>query len=330
MVTAAVQLQPGYNVQREFAGRVLAGQSSRLGFERGGQVEQILVDEGAAVEQGQLLARLDTRLLEAERDQLAAQLEQLQAERALAQRNLQRIDQLQQRQLASERERDELDTQVDVLAASILRVQAQLAANQTQLDQSLLHAPFAARIASREIDSGVVVAAGTPVLELTESSAMEVRTGVPVELARDLQVGDELAIRIGGQHISGEVISVAPTVDQATRSRALRLRIDGDWSPGDLAYVQIDRYREAAGAWLPDTAVTEGVRGTWAVYAVAGAAETATLESRSVVVLHARGDQVYVQGALAAGEQVVTAGLHRLAPGQRVRTDSWERLADVR
>jgi RND family efflux transporter MFP subunit len=319
-VTVTVQPQAQYRVEREFAGEVQAGQSSQLGFEFAGRVSELLVNIGDEVAAGQVLARLDTQLLESERDELTAQRAELDAELDTTRRNLERIQRLQAERLASERELDELSGRVRMLQASLQRVDAALEANLIRLDKSAMKAPFAATVAERRVDTGAVVSPGLPVFSLVQQNVREVRSGIPLGLARNLAGGDVLTIRSSIGEARGEVISVAPVVDQATRSRTVRVRVQADWNPGELAYVVLETPEDLPGAWLPDSAVTEGVRGTWVVYVAVDAGDaTAMLEARSVVVHHAHANQVFVSGALQPGENVVAAGLHRLAPGQRVR-----------
>lgn len=62
-----------YTTERQYTGELVAGRSSTLGFERSGTLVSILVKEGDRVTAGQPLARLDTRTLEAQRQQLVAQ-----------------------------------------------------------------------------------------------------------------------------------------------------------------------------------------------------------------------------------------------------------------
>jgi multidrug efflux pump subunit AcrA (membrane-fusion protein) len=73
-----VTAQPvaSYTIEREYVGEIVAGRSSSLGFEAGGTVVAILVDEGDAVTAGQPLAQLDTRSLQTQRQQLLAQKDQ--------------------------------------------------------------------------------------------------------------------------------------------------------------------------------------------------------------------------------------------------------------
>lgn len=329
--TITARKEESYPFRREYAGEVQAHQSSLLGFELSGQVSRLFVNEGDPVVAGQLLASLDTRLLLARGDELEARKRELSTELALARRNLERVTRLRKDNLASEREQDELQSRTEVLSAGVQRIQAELAANSIRLQQSELRAPFDARIASREVDSGAVVAAGTPVLRLVESARREVRVGLPVTVAEQMRRGDRIQVRVNDQWFSGPVLAIGPAVDQATRSRAVRIGIDQDWSPGALAYVGIDEPVRQNGFWLPDTAVTEGLRGTWVAYiAVDNGDGQYRIEARSVQIHHVHRSRLYVSGALGDGELVLMAGLHRYAPGQVIRVVNNEWIADAR
>ena len=319
-LTHTVEIQPGYVLEREFAGEVRAGQASELGFEMAGQVIELLVDEGDEIQRGQVLARLDVDLLRSQRDELDAQVAELEAELQTVRRDLERVERLRSENLVSERERDNLAGRVEVLEASLSRITAALRANQIRLDKSELRAPFNSRIAVRHVDSGVVVDAGTAIFGLVESGVREVRAGVPVSLADNLRPGDEVEIRTGNDYSEGLVIQVSPLVNQATQSRAVRVAVEEQWAPGEIAYLLVGVEMDLQGAWLPDSAVTEGLRGTWVVYAAVPEGDgEAILESRNVVIHHAVAGRLFVSGALIDGEAVVADGLHRFAPGQRVR-----------
>jgi RND family efflux transporter MFP subunit len=331
VATVEVELQSGYEIEREFAGEVRAGQRSEIGFEFPGQVASLAVDVGETVAAGQLMARLDTQLLETERDQLTAGRDETAAELDTTRRNLARIQRLQAKNLASERELDELTGRARVLEASIARIDAALQANQVRFDKSGLRAPFDATIAARRVDSGAVVDAGSPVFSLVQADVREVRSGVPAQLAETLKTGASVRVSTGTDRTEGQVISVGPVVDPATRSRTVRVGVSRDWPPGALAYLALEVPVKTEGAWLPSAAVTHGARGTWVVYAAIDEGDgLSRLETRSVVIHHAAGNELYVSGALAPGEHVVAAGLHRLAPGQVVLPAEQATLADAR
>ncbi len=80
VTTLSLQPSTSYEIQRTYAGEVWANRTSELGFELTGTLIEIAVDEGDWVQQGMPLARLDTRSLAAQRQQLLAQKAQAQAQ----------------------------------------------------------------------------------------------------------------------------------------------------------------------------------------------------------------------------------------------------------
>jgi multidrug efflux pump subunit AcrA (membrane-fusion protein) len=73
VAVTALTAVDAYTVEREYVGEIAARRRSALGFEQGGTVVALLVEEGDRVAAGQPLARLDTRALETQRQQLLAQ-----------------------------------------------------------------------------------------------------------------------------------------------------------------------------------------------------------------------------------------------------------------
>jgi RND family efflux transporter MFP subunit len=69
----AVESVVGYETERVYTGEIVARRSSDLGFELGGKVVSLHVDEGDMVAAGELIARLDTASLDAQRRELEAQ-----------------------------------------------------------------------------------------------------------------------------------------------------------------------------------------------------------------------------------------------------------------
>lgn len=185
-----VNRQDNYQVTRSFTGIVAAQQQAELGFELAGKLTRIPVDEGDHVSKGQVLAALDTALLARERDELKAQRQETEAQLTLVQQNLKRIDSLSEKGYASAQQQDELTSERQVLKATLERLSAALAANQTRFDKSLLRAPFDAIVSRRYVDVGTVVDAGTAVLRLLEDAPMEARIGLPVRLLGQVAVGE--------------------------------------------------------------------------------------------------------------------------------------------
>lgn len=321
--------ESSYVIQREFAGLVAPRQDTQLAFELGGELAALRVDEGDRVSAGQVLAELDTRLLRAQRDDLVARRQEIQARLDLNGLNSERIVELQGKGFAADQQMDELDTERRALTAQLARLAAELDANATRLDQSVLKAPFDGAISARLADRGAVVAAGSPVLVVLEDQGMEARVGVPVRLLGDVSAGDPVTVRVGVQVLQGRVLAIGSDVTRATLTVPVRIALPDTAVavPGDQAYLGLDEVMEESGYWIPVSALTDGLRGLWNVYVMAPE-EGAVVEplyriqARDVRVIWAEEERAFVRGALADGEWVVSAGLHRLVPGQQVRLDA--------
>ncbi|MDX1570736.1 MAG: efflux RND transporter periplasmic adaptor subunit [Xanthomonadales bacterium] len=328
----AIERNEQLEIEREFAGLVLPRQSSDIGFELAGKIVALAVDEGDRVEPGQLIASLDKRLLESERDELRAQKDELQARLELNEANLKRALDLQEKGFAADQEIDELNAEKKTLQANMARVEAALVANQDRLDKSELFTPFGGAVSRRFVDVGSVVASGAPVFRVIEEATLEARIGVPVRLVNQLKPGDTIPILAAGKRTQGEIITVGSDVTRATLTVPVRIGISAKTGaiPGDQAYAVMRDEIDRAGFWLPASAVTDGLRGLWVVYVPVADPEQPGLfhlESRDVRVLYADDERVFVAGALATGENVVTGGLQRLVPGQKVRLKAGEALA---
>ena len=336
VVVTPVRLQNGYRVEQSYAGRIVASRSSALGFERGGTLVVVAVDEGDRVEKGDLIARLDTRALEAGRRQALAGLDHARAleREALARLELARKDSRRKSALAekghlSKTLYDEalaseqaLSAQLGAAAAAVTESQTRLQAIEVDIEMSVLRAPYSGSITRRLLDEGTALGAGAAVVHLIEDSALEARIGVPFDAADNLAVGETYDIQVGTRSYPGRLRAMLSEIDSQTRTLFAVFALGtGERAPlaGQIGKLLLSRRVDDRGFWLPISALTEGSRGLWNSYAVvAGANGEQRVEARQLFVLHAESERVFVRGALDDGESVVVSGLHRLVPGQRV------------
>ncbi len=326
VATISALPEPGYAVQRQFVGRIEARRQSRVGFELGGLVTELLVDEGELVEPGQVIGRLDTA-------RLAVQLERLEGRRVELEANigLARAPRIRQERLTSKghvslQRYDEARFGEQGQLGRLQQVDAQIASNRLDMEKSELKAPFGAIVARRFADEGIVIAAGDPVFDLLERTNPEVRIGLAGGAVAAIAVGQEHELLVRGHRVSATVRAILPVRDRNTRSVDVALTLHAPLNgirPGDLARLEITRRVDAPGFWLPLTALTESSRGLWAVYVANGSeGETGVIERRELEMLHQETDRVFVRGTLANDDRVVVAGIHRLVPGQSVRITS--------
>lgn len=323
--THAVDWETGYTVERSFVGRVEARRSSDLGFEIGGMVKEVLVEEGESVEAGQLIARLDTDRILARRAELIAARDQAQADYDLAKITRRRVLGTASRGAASQQEIDNVEQTYSAMSSALERAKAAIASIDVEIAKSEITSPFAAVVATRYVDEGRVISHGSPVVRLLEKSSPEVRVGVGGELIEQVRVGQRLDVLIRSRKVVGWVTAILPTREERARGVDVVIRLEAELDgirEGDLARVSIPRQITEDGFWVPTQSLTEGVRGLWSLYLVEQSKEAesdSVLKRIDVEVLHTRGDAVYVRGAIESDELVVADGLQRIAPGMTVR-----------
>jgi len=149
----------------------------------------------------------------------------------------------------------------------------------------------------------------------------EVRVGISVALAKSLKIGDELVVRADGRELSATLRALLPARNRETRTVDVILTLEAKENAlrhGDLVELELSQAIEKSGFWLPRSALTESSRGLWASYVATPSSSTHILKRRELELLHVDGDSVFVRGTLTSGELVVTEGLQRLVPNQRV------------
>ena len=325
-----IQRQAGFASERVYAGKTLPSRSSELGFKRGGEIAQVLVDIGDVVEKGQVLARLDSQTL-------ASNLEQAQANTALAQANLsaakaeaqlaakteQRFRTLLEQGNISKQIYDEAQLSVQtkqaqeqVAQANVKRALAATNADKIALAEAAIKAPFDGIIQSRYMDEGTQILGGTPALKLIELGPIKAHIGVPSSSLASLTIGDTYNLSWNGKAQAARLMAISPEVDSNTRTLNAVFKIsDGIIPISEVVELLLEQRVQTPGFWLPVSALTASDRGLWAVYVVNG---ENIIERRLVEVIHNEASRAYARGLLSDTERVVNTGVQRIVPGQTV------------
>lgn len=316
----SVELTQIYTVTRRFTGQIEAAARTDLGFELGGRITEVLVEEGDVVASGTVLARLDTSALIPERAALEAELAALAADAELARLTLARNDALSERGFRSVAAQDDARLALVRAEAAMAAVRARIAGVDVRLEKSVLTAPWPARIGTRMADPGKTVAAGQAVLVLFDTAPARARVGLPPEMVAGLAVGDRVTIALGGGELDATLRQIRPDLDPNTRSRSVVVILPQGATPvlGDTVALLLTQNVEEPGFWAPLSALREGVRGLWSVMAVeATAAGDRTLPA-AVEVIHSDGNRVFLRGDLPPGARIVAEAPDRVASGQLV------------
>ena len=305
LVTAAAVLQEPMEDRIATTGQLLADEEVELRAEVAGRITALRFQEGAFVRRGQLLAVLDTGVLEAQL-RAARTRHDLAAVQARRQRELFEIGGLSRQAV------DQAEAEVAVLAAEMQQLRA-------EVERRRIYAPFAGQIGLRSVSVGAYVSPGDPLATLRVASTLKLEFAVPELYVGRVRPGDAVVFSVPGQErtFRAEVYAVEQSVDAGTRAFTVRARTanpGGALSPGAYAEVELvlDRVDDALS--VPAGAIVPGVDSA-AVFVVEGGTAT----RRSVLTGIRTADRVQVTGALVAGDTVLTSGVDQVRPGQPVR-----------
>lgn len=315
--TAQVVIQDAYMATTAYTGQLEPKRRTTLGFELSGSLAERLVDEGDRVDEGDVLARLDTRSLKAQRQEQEASRAALDAQIELARVTLDRQETLSERNFASVQRFDEARFTLARLQAEQQRLDAAIAATDIQLSKSEIIAPYAGRIGLTHVDDGATVGSGQAILELFEEAAPRFRVGLPADLISALDT-ETISVTINGETLDVLDARQRGDINPVTRTQTVLFDLpsDADALPsGSLGILAVERSVVGRGAWVESSALSEGIRGLWTLYVVDA---DGTARREAVEVLHVEGDQSFVNGAFEDNSTYVTSGAHRIAPGQTV------------
>lgn len=305
----------------EFAAEVKARTESRLGFRVGGKIVRRNVDLGAVVKAGQALALLDAQDLRLGQQAAQAAQNAAQANVEWAAADLKRYRELLNQGFISSAEVDRRVTALKSAQAQLNQARAQAGVQGNQAAYGTLVADASGVITGVDAEPGQVVSAGAPVVRLAHDGPRDVVFSVPedhVDLVRG--AGGTLKVRLwggSGRLLDAAVREVAAAADPTTRTFLVKADIGhADVRLGQTATVLLETPRAAGVTKLPLAALIEqgGKTAVWLLDAA-----TMTVRQQAIDVGGASGNSVVVAGGLEPGQEVVTAGVHVLTPGQKVK-----------
>ncbi len=316
-----VAAQPGYKLQRSFTGVVQPAQRANIAFEFAGTIESVLVNEGDAVAAGQLVAKLDTALLDIEGRQLQAQLKEARANLRLINTNLERQSSLETDGYASRARRDELEADRDAMTARIAQLDATLDGNRVRLEKAHLYAPFAGVVGERFLERGSAASPGAPVLRILETGRLEAHVGLPSQVAGKLHPGERVELLLDDERVSGEVLAVGAELKAGSHTVKTRIALDVESAlAGSLVELQLPERIGGRGFAIPQSALSASMRGLWRVYVLKPeGGDLFRVESRDLQLRYAGEQEAFVEGGLRDGDLLVASGVHRIVPRQKVR-----------
>jgi RND family efflux transporter MFP subunit len=319
------------SVGATYSGVVQARHESKLGFQTSGKIVARLVEVGTQVRRGQPLMRLDPEQQVLHVAAASADVDAARSRVAQQRVDVQRSEQLLARNFASQAE---LDQHRLMLAEAESQLRSALARQQINVNQRGYTELVADRdgvVTALGAEAGQVVSAGQQIVTLAGAGEREVVVSIPESRVEELRRATNLQVSLWAhpdKRYAGSLRELAPDTDRVTRTYSARIAVknaDADLRLGMTASVHARDVAGTSAIRLPLTAILDrqGQPSVWVVDAA-----TSSVAIRSVQLGAVQNDAVIVSAGLAGGETVVTAGVHMLHAGQRVKSASTADQAD--
>lgn len=200
----------------QFSARVATLSRVDVGSTVTGRVAQVNVREGAQVQRGEVLVRLETDELQAALAQALASERQSDATLQAARATLLRAEQLVKQNFYSAAQLDEARRALDVAVAQQGAARAAVTAARARLEQARIEAPAEARVLARMVEPGQIVQPGKALLTLALAGPTQLVAQVDERFLDQLQVGQNASVvadAFAQQRFAARVLSIAPLVD---------------------------------------------------------------------------------------------------------------------
>ena len=292
-----------------------------------GQINKIAFKEGQFVKEGDTLIEIDPRPFQASLDQATAKKAQDEANLANANLDLQRYT-----KLGEFATRQQTDTQRSTVAQLTAQIQADAALitnAQTQLDYATVKAPISGVVGLRQVDVGNIVNAATQtgIVTIAQIEPIAVIFTAPEDQLPDIKAAlaasppKTIALSTDGKRVlsTGTLSLINNQVD--TTSGTIRLKAVFDnkdhalW-PGQSVSTRLLIRTLKDATVVPDDAVQHGTDGLYAF----SVNQENKAELRTIKVSQSIDGRSVIESGLSPGQQVITSGQYKVAPGALVST----------
>ena len=329
------------------SGYVTARRAATVSSKVTGKVTEVLIEEGMKVKEGQVLARLDDtnvkasfRSAEAQLDSAKKSLAETRVRIKEAEQELQRQSELVKNKIGTQSDFDHAEAAALALKAKLEQQQSdvrvadtQLASWQQQLEDTIIRAPFAGIVTSKNAQPGEMISpisAGggftrTGICTVVDMESLEIEIDVNESYINRVEAGQPVEATLDAYadwKIPCKVIAIIPTADRQKSTVKVRVGFD-KLDPRILPEMSVKVAFHGAttsgsvagrGVTLPKTAVQQQ-DGHDVVFVV----QNGRAERRAVTISTTGPDEAVVSAGLTAGEKVVADWPQGLTDGAKVK-----------
>jgi membrane fusion protein, multidrug efflux system len=304
------------------AGTVVPRIESTLGFRVAGKIVERLVDVGATVQPGQVIARLDPADLKLAVDNARAALASAEADHMRAKADHDRYLQLRNTSVFMPQTLDQRRSAAVSAHGRMEQARSQLATAENNLAYTELKSDAAGVVTAVQAEVGQVLAQGQGVVRVARTDELEILVGVPEHRLSAVRAAEAASFELWsdpGKRHAARLRELSPSADPTTRTYPARFAVldsPGFIGLGMTATLSLGRPDALPVAEVPLSAIFQaGTRpAVWVVDK-----ESGTVELRPIVIARWRSDAAAILSGVKDGELIATAGVHKLEPGQKVR-----------
>lgn len=300
----------------EATGQLTAREHAAIASETQGRIAEILVDEGDRVEAGDTLLLIDPERRELELANARAQTTDASAALQESRRDLERVELLHAKGIASDQALDQARTAKARAQSRFASLKAQGGVADRSLRDATVKAPFGGLVARRDVSRGEFVGVGQALFELVALDPIEVEFSLAERDSARVAVGQSVGITVSpypGEVFEGKVSVISPIIDPKTRTLRVKARVpntDGRLRPGLFARAELGVSMRQGIVMVPEEAVLQRAAGQLVYVARDG------LAHRVIVTTGAHRDGlVEIREGLAAGDEIVVRGQAALGDG---------------
>lgn len=303
-----------------YAGEVRGRYESQLAFQVTGKIIKRNVQLGSIVNAGDVLMQMDAKDIQQTVSSNSAQVYSAQSQLRLAESNLSRYRQLLDSGAISHAQYDQYVNAYDAAAAAVQQAAAQYTQGANQLDYTLLTADQSGVVSAITAEAGQVVSAGQAVVTVVQDGEREIEISVPENRLEELKSAGQLQVTfwaLPNVTLNGKVREIAPMADPATRTFKVRVSLLNP--PPSVKLGMTSTVALAGGTAQPAFSIPLSALyqpgDTPAVWVV----NDNILTLRPIQTGPFGNGTIQVLAGLQPGDRIVSAGVHKLTEGQRVK-----------
>lgn len=296
------------NEMKASSGTVLPDEEVDLSFETSGKIVEIRFKEGTQVKEGELLAKINDKPLQ-------AQLLKLQSQKKLAEEKEFRQRSLLEKDAISRESYDQVATELQSIEADIQLIEARIA-------ETELRAPFDGTIGLRLLSEGSYTSPNTKIVRLVKTRPLKIEFSIPERYAGEVKPGFPIEFLIDGDNnvYKASVYAVDPKIDINTRTivvRALYPNTRNELRPGRFASINMRLSQIENTIAIPTEALIPEMEGEKVFVYKAGIAT-----ARKVTTGLRTEAMIQIQDGLEFGDTLLTSGILQLRESLPVRLDT--------